>query len=147
MELSQAISDEGFQFYGYGQVLPEKAVGLPSPDQFCAAYALNGDIRGAVLLFVAPADAEGNESLYLEMGNILASRLADRLAATQQLDLLISPPRILKNESLSLMMKRLSLEDGERIGYRYFTEHREVPMQLIVFVDWQTAPSEGAAHA
>jgi hypothetical protein len=68
------------------------------------------DAPSALLLFVFGADLD--ESMYAEMGNILASRLCQSLTKEQKSEMMISPPIALKSPQL----KRLAGPDGKFAG-------------------------------
>jgi hypothetical protein len=99
-----------FDFYHLGKVkLQEAALAVPL-DRFPAAfpivsedqspaigYSFRGDVSGVLILNV-PGGADA--SVYAEMGNVIASMVATRLANDEQLDVMISEPSFLSSSAL-----------------------------------------------
>jgi hypothetical protein len=123
MELNNLseISDllpESFGFYGLGTVELQKKVGTTEtlPLDFdllrgvgFRVYHLD-DAPSALLLFVFGADLD--ESMYTEMGNVLASKLCQNLTEQQKSEMMISPPILLKSQQL----RRLAGPEGKFAG-------------------------------
>jgi hypothetical protein len=94
---------ENFGFYGLGTVELQKTVEASEtlPLDFdllrgvgFRVYHLD-DAPSALLLFVFGADLD--ESMYTEMGNVLASKLCQNLTEQQKSEMMISPPIHLKS--------------------------------------------------
>jgi hypothetical protein len=68
------------------------------------------DAPSALLLFIFGADLD--ESMYTEMGNVLASQLCKSLTEQQKQEMMISPPITLKSQQL----RRLAGPEGKFQG-------------------------------
>lgn len=96
---------QSFEFYdqgtvGLGPILENPATGASVTDltdKFGIVILLQGDIKGVVIgLFDQGLDT----SMYSEMMNVIASRLSDDLAQYDDLDVLITPPRVIEGDVL-----------------------------------------------
>ena len=109
--LIQSLKD-GFAFYHAGVVEPQCSVFHASLSSSLRAsfmmggkchsfgFRFEGDLRGAFLLSV---DGTLNSSMYAEMGNILASRLASRYPFGTEI--VISPPMLLNSKRVASLLK------------------------------------------
>ncbi len=133
-----------FEFYHLGSVkLQEAALAAPRPELFPAAsedqvpaigYSFRGDVSGVLILNV-PGGAD--VSLYAEMGNIIASQVATRLARDEQLDVMISAPNYLSSAAL-----RKLLTGPSRLESRTYLHH--LNDQAVTVAAWVVAaPRDG----
>src|SRR4051812_21727541 len=90
---------KAFDFYHLGKVKMELAdpSGQIAPDLSALAYQIHGDIT-AILVLLFPPDLD--ESTYAEMGNVIASQLVTQASDLTQIDLMISPPKIIPRDQL-----------------------------------------------
>lgn len=114
---------ERFEFFHYGQV--ERAAPHPSPYQaspFVVIFKVTGDEVGhcVVAFDTAPENAE-QESMVIELANVMASKFVTQLSGLNGLLIGLSPPSVLKNgEKRHRSLLRL-VQDA--VTYHYeFTE-------------------------
>jgi hypothetical protein len=106
--LTQALP-ENFPFYHLGTVEAQKAEGSDvewtfDADQTAVSYRFHGDSEG---MLVVVFDQGLDESTYLEMGNVIAAKLATNLSKAQGWDVMISPPEKLKSAQLQALLPRV----------------------------------------
>ena len=130
-----------FPFYHLGQVAQltqgtiESETELASSDLIAVAFTFQGETHGVLaLLFNQDLDV----SIYSEMGNIIASQMANTLQLSHGLDVSISPPRLLTHHQLK---KLLSGSHGKVRTYLHQHEGRVIPLQTFV------VSSEETGHA
>lgn len=147
MEFPLEALPERFDFYHLGEVRMESRAqslepALVNSNTQCVAFAIQGGARGAIaILFHKNLD----HSTYTELGNILASQAADRLAKMSAgedwLPVLISPPKSLNHLQFGQM---LALSPGaSRFVYNHVDQGQNIPIQVIVM----PALREEIAHA
>jgi hypothetical protein len=113
---------KGFDFYHLGNVeireqkiLTHELLDLKLEDMVGVTFHFQGDFRGILLILV---EKGMDMSIYSEMGNILAGRIAVELFQDGY-DVMISPPRIiqevLENENLMKLLK----SDDKKIHGKY----------------------------
>jgi hypothetical protein len=140
MDLQSAFPAE-FPFYREGAVRAERGPAehgwaIP-PGSQAAAITLQGDLRGVFLLIF---ESELDASMYAEMANVLASRFVTDLAAREQIDVVISPPRQLSFDQLFSLI--VSDENLVRKSYAHLHAGREIPVEAVIL-----RTPEVAAHA
>jgi hypothetical protein len=150
MELNHLteISDllpENFGFYGLGSVdlqnKVESSETLPLDFDLLRGVVFRvyhlDDAPSALLLFIFGADLD--ESMYTEMGNVLASRLCQGLTETQKSEMMISPPIMLKSNQL----KRLAGPEGKFSGpgRLYLHSYSENGIKKSIPVETWTLPA------
>ncbi|MCC7441644.1 MAG: hypothetical protein IT285_08425 [Bdellovibrionales bacterium] len=138
-----------FDFYGLGRVERAGGDGAPAPtdernpaDAFlrpaCASFSVHG-LDGSALLHVFFED-DGDASPWCELGNLLASRLADLWAG------LPSPPSLKReSDAVALAMRLAATPEAEIIRYLHLpggAAGRE-----IIVVTERDASLPGDAHA
>lgn len=139
--MSELISDisrslpEGFRFYDQGTVARVAApkvtdlLGL-SAEKTAALFKLLGD---PTALLVVLFDNKLDVSMYTELGNILASRLCQRLSENGEGDLMITPPLLL-TEAQFLRLARVSpdfiLQSYEHVNHGAVTRVDAVILPL-----------------
>lgn len=134
-----------FDFYHLGSVelkpMPPLTV-LPEPIELNGvtgiAYQFKGDFQGLLLLLVA---SELDVSTYSEMGNIIASRLANSLQSKEGLDVLITPPKVLERAQVARIIQ--SNPNQIYSAYDHILENLVVPVQTLLFPNW----GEGSGNA
>src|SRR4051794_8579843 len=110
----QRLLPDGFDFYHLGRV--ETREGSPFPlfdlesallgNESALSFQLRGDVSGTLLVLFDSRFTHGlDTSVYAELGNILASRVADRLNESSGLDVMISPPQTLGESGLKNIAK------------------------------------------
>jgi hypothetical protein len=102
--LTQALPT-GIDFYHLGRIELEQTSAPERLDlatgHFGIGYRLEGEIRGGIVLCLG----EGLDvSVYSEAGNIIASQLASALSAERQLEVSISPPRVLTSQQFRSLL-------------------------------------------
>ena len=134
-ELTSALPD-GFAFYHLGQVEPLPTSGrldnTPSiyPDSIGIAYQIQGDLRG---LFIIVLDKGLDISTYSELGNILASRMANKLSSSEEgPEIMISPPHVLNHSQLERLMR--SQHPIIRKTYTHFDHGLSIPIQTLILL-------------
>jgi hypothetical protein len=107
-----------FDFYHLGVVRMQEGIqdDLWTGEAKAIGFAIEGDVRSALLIRVEFAE---DMSVYAEMGNIIASQLATRLAAEHDLDVLISPPRTMSARSVARLLSSLE-QSGRRFERRTY---------------------------
>src|SRR5690348_956386 len=99
-EISDLVNalPQNFQFYHLGEV-QLKPIDFDLQDETIAiAYQIYGDIKALlIVLFAQDLDT----STYCELGNVLASKIANQLNSENNLDVLISPPQTLSKAQLA----------------------------------------------
>jgi len=101
-QLSEALPSS-FGFYHLGTV--ELQPDWPHPTQespLGVSFRLQGDLNA---LFVLLLDENLDLAIYSELGNILASKIANQLFADRQLQITISPPQALSENQLALILE------------------------------------------
>ncbi|MBC7691401.1 MAG: hypothetical protein H7222_06490 [Methylotenera sp.] len=92
---------ESFTFYHLGNVEKQAPIdhvqALDLKGRSGVSFNLYGDTTG-LILFLFDEGLDG--STYTEMGNVLASRMANQLSLEQGWDVMISPPRFLTSLQL-----------------------------------------------
>ncbi len=124
--LAKALPGE-FEFYGMGQVKLQTGLtdDLWSDHAHGIGYALHGDFRGLLVIRVEFAE---DLSLFEELGNVLASRLATELGETQSLDVLITPPKRLKPRRLASLLHGMEKDEIARRTYFFFHSGKTIPV-------------------
>ena len=143
MRFNQHFPDS-FDFYHLGLVEKrhspsdgrlDQALGPESRIGF--AYEVKGESRTWIVVLFDP---EMDPSVCSEMGNVLASRFADRMSASEGGRVWISPPRSLSGPRLTAVMKDL-LRRGTKTTYLHQAPKGWAEVEAWVL----TAPWEGAA--
>jgi hypothetical protein len=135
--LLQALP-RGFDFYHLGRIelidpsqtsggaTPENARNALAMGHFGIGFRLEGEAQGGLVLLVG----EGlDASTYSEAGNIIASQLASRLSAEQNIEVTVSPPRILRGHTLKLL---LASEEAVVRLYIHRQDGLAIPLQAVV---------------
>jgi hypothetical protein len=137
---------EAFSFYHLGSV-----VTCPHPvlsptfeeNKTFIGFQLDADIRAILIV----AFEKGLDlSLYSEMGNILASRLATEISQEIGEDVLLSPPQML---SLGLLRKILQTPSKDSLIHRRYTHtHADTDIAVDAWILPLTSNlTEGIGHA
>jgi len=137
--LKEALPKE-FSFYHLGSVemrsqreFTETNAELILEDLNAVAFSFQGDFRGVLIILV---EKGLDVSIYSELGNILASRLATELTHDGY-DVMITPPRLLQAPQL----ERLIQTPQKKIHgkYQHLYQNTTVPVEtvLIPFPDEQ----------
>jgi hypothetical protein len=137
-QLGQYLPNQ-FDFYHLGEVERcEQGDELFLDDLSSVAYKINGDVNGLMITLVP----QGLDlSVYSELGNILASRLATALTEKLGLDVMISSPSLLKVEELQRLLER----NYQRITSTY--QHRYQGTSVRVEVLILIVPEERRGNA
>lgn len=147
-DLSLALP-ERFPFFHLGEVALEldSRQGLADDDAAAEdrariAFRLLGELEGWLVIAV---DAAVDLSMYSELGNILASQLANRLHRDQGREIMISPPEPLDPERWESLLASLPEEDRAPVRRRYLHAHdgRVVPVDTWIFA----RDRKGVGHA
>jgi hypothetical protein len=137
--LSRKFSDsmpDGFEFYHLGRVesagdwadeLSPSGNELPLEDRVAVAYRIQGDAQGALLILF---DKGLDSSLYMEMGNIIASRTATQLNRIEGIDVLVSPPQVLKEAMARSLLAQAS--PASRRRYLHLHEGRSISVETVI---------------
>jgi len=141
--LKNAMPKE-FSFYHLGSVemqstreLETQNSELALDDLNAVAYSFQGDFRGVLVVLV---EKGLDVSIYSEMGNILASRMATELMQDGY-DVMISPPRLLQTEQLDKLMKTsLKKIQGK---YAHLYQNTTVPIDVLLI----PFPTENVGYA
>lgn len=139
LKISQ-LMPEGFSFYhlGYVEAVTEEQPAPISKALEGAAFSIQGEIRGVMLiLFEKGLDT----SAYVEMGNILASRLATHLSLKAGLDVMISPPKLLNAQELITLIQ--SQQTVAQKNYLHVHQGKSIQIKALVL----SSPMEDIAHA
>ncbi|MDR3608557.1 MAG: hypothetical protein P4M08_14430 [Oligoflexia bacterium] len=134
---------EKFPFYHLGEVAVAETPGagliladaaeIEIADRSALGIRLQGDVRATLLVLI---DEELDLSIYSEIANILASRLATELSANHDLDLMISAPSAVSPARLASI-----LQPGRNVFKKHYL-HRysglTLPVDAVVIID---APS------
>ncbi len=143
MHFNQHFPDS-FDFYHLGLVekqLPQAEEPLdqaPTPESRIGfAFEVKGESRAWIVVLF---DSKMDPSVCSEMGNVLASRFADRMSASEGGRVWISPPRSLAGARLTAMLEELT-KRGTKTTYLH-----QIPEGWAEVEAWVlTAPWEGAA--
>lgn len=137
-----------FQFYHLGSVelirTPEpepSPVGLPIEDMHAISFLVQGEERGLLILLF---DRGLEIATYMEMGNVIASQLADRLSRSYPLGVTISPP---KNMATNQLDRIVSSFDGTVQSCAYLHLHQNRSIQVTALLMRHTQSRKGVAHA
>ncbi len=131
---------EQFDFYHLGQVSAAPGNEDVSPelfeDQAVISFAFHGDFNGVLFLLV---EDSLDRSLYSEMGNLIASMIANRLAAPDGIGVMPSPPREIPVETA----RRTASIAGVSLRRDYFhqTGKSVIPVTALLI------PDRGAHYA
>ncbi len=137
---------EAFDFYGTGFVGEAPVQGpefASSMDPSTEASALGGFLfrlhsePSSWLALLHPRGLE--ESLYAELGNLLASREADRLSALAGMPVAISPPEPLSTPAIA----RLQAIATQRLRLEHRTGGHVVPLLLLRIQDSREEAGNG----
>ncbi len=111
---------EKFEFYHLGtvatapdlagiesdlEIRPEQLLWESFDEDTKVAFTIRGDLSG-VLVFSFETGLD--VSTYMEMGNVIASRMVTRLSNDEGLDLMISPPQLLSRRALERLAQAVS---------------------------------------
>lgn len=132
LEILARSLPEQFPFYHLGEVaLTEEPPTSWSEEGVNAfAFSLRGDIEGLLLVAV---DSAEDASLYSEVGNLLASGLANKLDSAEGLDIVISPPQPIETARLRALLE--SPADGlskVEKTYLHRYENKLVPVRTLL---------------
>ncbi|MCM2324398.1 MAG: hypothetical protein NDJ90_14160 [Oligoflexia bacterium] len=126
---------EGFDFYSLGTlvVAPEPTGTLDDPAELAelafVAFRYSGDEQGLIL---TAFDRGLDSSMYTEMGNVLASRFADRLSRLSDgVGVGISPPLALEAEPARRLLQAAAQRRTERL-FHHVHGNIAVPVRMIV---------------
>ncbi|OFZ18365.1 MAG: hypothetical protein A2X94_12515 [Bdellovibrionales bacterium GWB1_55_8] len=126
MNLMNALPEQ-FDFYHLGTVNLEPEHTHPiseklPDDAMAVAFQLSGDVSAALVLHF---EKGLDPSIYSEMGNVIASRVATNLSKMENLDILVSPPRLLSEKHWE------NLSQGHKLtGRTYLHLHRGISIRL-----------------
>jgi hypothetical protein len=124
----------GFDFYHLGNVrlLPGEESAEAPLDSVAVGFTLQGETRGLLVLFF---DRGLDLSTYVEMGNVIGSRMATTLGA------ILSPPRMLEQPQLEALAR--AARTSVRRGYAHVHQGKLVTVQAWIL----PVPSEGTGYA
>lgn len=128
-QMSNALP-EGFDFYHLGKVEAQTAEPEDFPafeDTICMGYGFQGDVNG---ILIAIFDRGLDVSAYTEMGNVMASQFATRLSQKSGLDVMITPPRQLQDNTLGHLSRSASSTLART--YHHLHEGKIIPVQVLV---------------
>lgn len=143
---------ENFPFYHLGTVeLAPQNEGGASPARIAeilnevelsrgAAFSLRGDVSG---LLVVLFDAKLDVSTYTELGNLIASQVVNRLYELGNLDIALSPPKLVQGRQVREWV------DPQRalcVARTYFHVHEQQKL-LVRTLILPSAAAESAGHA
>ena len=114
----------GFSFYNMGtvemlsadsaQTQAGEVSDFPEPG-LSIGYQFVGELRGLILIMIPDGL---NLSMYMELGNILASRIATYLSNEEGIDVMISPPKVMTEQNLQ-HFTRIESEVSRTYYHRY----------------------------
>lgn len=136
-----AVLPQHFQFYHLGEVSSKALFNKtenPLKDALAVGYQIKGDIQAVVLVIF---DRGLDLSVYSELGNVLASQIANQLHSQKGFDVLISPPQIL-SESLFENIQR-SQKPLLKRTYAHVYHNFVIPIETWIL----KALPEGVGHA
>jgi hypothetical protein len=136
----QSALPRKFDFYSEGQVLFQGSTPAnPSTqNKVGILYRVEGETK---VLLTLLAGAELDLSLYSEIGNIMAAKMAHSLEKTQTIEWMISPPRILTEAETNRVTS--SSAQGALLEYHYLSMGQTTRFQIIMTL----APQEGIGNA
>jgi hypothetical protein len=116
----EARASESFSFYRQGTVSHAPVRAETSGASLlescrCIAFSLSGAWGERSALFLVLFERSLDASMYTEMANVLASRLATRISREHQADVTLSPPRQLADAALRAMLADGRAERDEYI--------------------------------
>lgn len=147
-KLVDALPEE-FPFYHLGSVemqqpgdsQAESLEGiLASLDlRVAVGFSFQGDVRSVLVMFFK----EGLDiSKYMEVGNILASQIANRLSVSEAIDVLPSPPRVLSTHQVHELLRNRQRSLIHKT-YRHIFESEIIPIEVLIL----PVPSEEVGYA
>jgi hypothetical protein len=130
---------QSFEFYNLGQVsLTESTQTFPTQDCTAIGFRLYGDVTALlILLFPLGLDV----SLYSEMGNILASRIANQLTSHNKMEVMVSPPSPISEDQFEQLIRRTT--GMIRRSYVHLYKSTVIPVETVIL----PSPSEGTGYA
>jgi hypothetical protein len=139
LQLVDALPQQ-ITFYHLGEVILQGSQNqdLADLDSQGVLYKFSGDFNAVlILLFARDLDI----SMYSELGNIIASQIVQQLSGAKDLDLMISPPQLLKEGQL----KRITQNNPTFVQrtYGHFYKNSVIPVEALVM----PAPTEEIRHA
>jgi hypothetical protein len=139
MNINQVLDalPERFQFYHLGDV-ELQSYEIHVEDTSAVAIQLFGDLR-ALVVVLFPKDLD--VSTYSELGNVLASKIANHMSLQNQIDIVISPPQILNRTQIDQLSK--SESSITKRTYTHCYKNTVIPVSTWIL----PAPSEGIGYA
>ena len=128
IDFTSALPDR-FEFYSLGSVQLQTPNHEQSPLRETSGilYVLEGDCRVFLTLF---PKIDLDLSVYSEMGNIIAAKMALSLEKSKGIEWMISPPRILNRNEIE-QIKTISSQHQAR-EYLHADEDRKVSIPLLI---------------
>jgi len=125
---------EGFDFFNLGKVKPAGASGIMEEPKLLISFSLTGEENGTCLVWFEKTPQ--NESMALELANILASKFVNNLCDDEGLAIEMRPPQIIDRqekhfEKLSYFTKICADEKRRGRSYRYDGTDEKIKICLI----------------
>ena len=115
-QLSEALPSS-FNFYHLGKVELQPDLQPPTYDAlYGISFHLRGDLHAILVILL---EKNLDLSLYSELGNILASKIANQLFVDRQLQVEISPPQTLSENQLASILQSGSSTTRKTYVHRY----------------------------
>ena len=129
---------KNFSFYHLGEVQLETEAKtfldweyekerLISSDQSAVVYQLTGEVNGSVFIMLAP---DLDASAYSEMGNVIVSRMLEKLEELYLIQASLSSPRILAGKKLKETLEKLPPSIQGKVHHR--TQHETISLNAFV---------------
>lgn len=116
-----------FAFYNMGEVELQQETTPIDEDVSAISYRMYGDVKSLlIVLFPKGLDL----SLYAELGNVIASKIATQLSSDTSLDVMVSPPQILNEVQTQKL--RLSQEHMIRRNYAHLYSNSLVQVETLI---------------
>jgi hypothetical protein len=127
LRLAGALPSQ-FDFYHMGTVETGPTGQELSFESMCAfGYRIQGDLVGTLILLF---DEGQDSSMYSEMGNILASRIATALGNRDEIYLTVSPPTSLTNATVRILLQ--TTQPAYRRTYLHIHENNTTRVEAII---------------
>ncbi len=128
------ILPQSFNFYSLGQVVLQQSAGK-STDQTGKTqilYTIEGDTKLFVTLLLDPTL---DLSIYSEVGNIIAARMASALEQNSKTDWMITPPVCIQPKDISKAPQPIDF--ARLYEYHHVVDHETIAFQVLITLSSQ----------
>lgn len=115
-----------FEFYHLGKVTQQSSP-CEFQDKCSVLFRIYGDIQAWIILVF---ESDLDFSVYSELGNLLVSQIANQLSSRNGLDVMITPPQLLREDQAIKITE--NSPQLIRKNYAHFYKNSTIPIETLI---------------